>query len=100
MSEERVKNLMDAIDAYGNNEALFAMSKEEACEVLNAGGNDFTTDELVEFAQAVQTVSKMKESGGELSEDELSDVSGGCLVVSFLLGCATGAYLGYKVFWS
>ena len=87
--------------AIGNNEAevkmLLELSPEEAAQKLNAKGNDFTAQDLVEFAEYIKAYFVQE---GELGEDALDNVAGG--VVAELLFCGgvlVGMYLNKKGIW-
>lgn len=64
-------------------EQLMAMPAEAAAAKINADGYDFSTDELVAFAEELEKQPAQK--NGELSEDDLDNVTGGG-VGAFLLG--------------
>ena len=77
MTEERVNKLVAAIETYVDQEALYAMSPEEATKVLNNNGNDFTVNEVKEMGKAIATVASGVGVSGELDETSLDNVSGG-----------------------
>ena len=96
MTEERAKKIIEAIETYGDNEKLFAMSPEEAVEALNANGNDFTLEEIVEAGEGLKTVSQVTSANGEIDIDVLEKVSGGANS-SFWAGVAVGSGTGAAV---
>lgn len=57
--------------------ALLEMNVEEALAKINADGNDFTVDELQEFAELMVRTSESK--SGELDANELESVAGGVI---------------------
>ena len=78
MTEERAKALTEYLSKDADRtEQLFDMNIEDAVKEINADGYDFTAEELSEFADAMVKISDKKDSG-ELSDEELEDVSGGC----------------------
>lgn len=72
---------------------LLEMSPEDAAKAINADGNDFTVEEVKEFGKQLQTVAAKPE--GELSTDDLNDVSGGAFIS--LAALAMGAGIGYVI---
>lgn len=87
--------------ALGTNEAevekLLSLSPEEAVEKLNANGNDFTAQELVDFVEYIKANSIQE---GEISEDQLENVSGGVVAeLVFCGGVLLGMYLNKKGTW-
>lgn len=84
MTEERAQKLAEVLSSDSDQlEKLFDMDVNETVAQINAGGYDFTADELKEFAEAMVTVSeKTKGNGnGELDAEELDNVAGGFLTV-------------------
>ena len=70
------------LDAFQKNENLMqafasAESKESALRILNDNGVALSQNE---FDQAIEFASKMKETGGEITDDDLQNVSGGLIV--------------------
>lgn len=87
--------------AMGTNEAeveaLLTLAPEEAAAKLNAKGNDFTAQELVDFVEYIKANSIQE---GELGEDALDNVSGGVLAeLAFCGGVLLGMYLNKKGIW-
>lgn len=87
--------------AMGANEAdiemLLSLSPEDAAAKMNAKGNDFTAQELVDFVEYIKSSSIQE---GELSEDVLGQVSGGVVAeLAFCGGVLLGMYLNKKGIW-
>ena len=57
---------------------LFALSPEAAAAELAGKGYDITADELIEFKQELEKTAKLYSENGELDEETLASVSGGC----------------------
>ena len=92
MTEERAKKIIEAIETYGDNEKLFAMSPEEAVEALNANGNDFTLEEIVEAGEGLKTAVQLISANGEIDIFALEQVSGGANGnTAYYLNCASTA---------
>ena len=53
------------------------MLPEEAQKVLAENGYDFTLDEILEMGKELYKIHSKMNSDGELSDDDLEDVSGG-----------------------
>lgn len=77
MTEERANAIFSAIEAYEDAESLFKMTPEEAVAALNADGNDFSVEEIIEVGKALQTVASCAGENGEINLEELENVSGG-----------------------
>ena len=70
---------------------VLALEPAEAQKVLAEKGYDFTLDEILAYGEEFNaTMAKMK--GGELSEEDLADVAGGCKWC-LAAGIATGIVL-------
>lgn len=67
--------------------ALLDLSAEDAAKKLKDEGYDFTAEELAEFGENLAAASSAAPSG-ELSEENLQNVSGGVLAAA-----AAGVYL-------
>lgn len=76
--QERAKTLLD-------------LEPEQALEVINAAGNDFTVEELVEYCDAL----KLAINDTELKPDDLDAVSGGSVTVSVgvMIACGVGGFV-------
>lgn len=76
--QERAKTLLD-------------LEPEQALEVINAAGNDFTVEELVEYCDAL----KLAINDIELKPDDLDAVSGGSVTVSvgIMIACGVGGFV-------
>lgn len=69
---------------------LAKMEAEDAVKALSADGLEYTADELAEFAEAVE---KSSDAKGELSEEALEGVSGGCwIVIPIVIGIGVIAW--------
>ena len=54
LDNDRIMELIDYLNSDRENaEKLFALPVEEAAELINEDGYDFTAEELCEFAKAV-----------------------------------------------
>ncbi|MDE6035153.1 MAG: hypothetical protein K2G36_04505 [Ruminococcus sp.] len=83
MTNERMQELVDFLSSDPDRMTeLFQMDAEMACEEINAEGYDFTAEELREFGQAISTA-VVRSNSGELSEDDLEQVSGGSCEANF-----------------
>lgn len=92
MTEERVKKIVEAIEAYSDKEKLFAMSPEEAVAALNTNGNDFTLDEIVEAGEGLKAAAQVSSANGEIDIAALEQVSGGANSnTAYYLNCASTA---------
>ena len=93
LTESRAKLLSDIILADENKDKkLLEMDPNEALDVINAMGNDFTIDEINEFGDAL----KSYVSQGELNADDLDSVAGG-VVGTVIAACAIAAGVGAAV---
>lgn len=63
-----------------------SVSAEEAVEVINANGFDYTVEEFTEFAKAFEAA----QPTGELDENALENVAGGSIVGHYLRGVYDG----------
>ena len=73
---ELLANILIADQEYAKK--LFAMTPADAAADLAAKGNDFTAEELIEFKQELEKAAKLFGENGELDEEALASVSGGC----------------------
>ena len=96
LTQERADILTNFLSAdTAKAEALLNMEPVDALAQINAVGFDFTIDELMDYARAL----KVAKADGELTSDELDDVSGGfglvaagcCIVGGIVLGIACNA---------
>ena len=81
------------------------LQPEDAQAYFAAHGLDFTKDEILQMGRALNARLKQRR-GEELTEDELAEVSGGCLSAAAALlllggGCVLSAFLGWasKAIW-
>lgn len=98
ISVERANEIAIAI---GNDEnkikELLDLSPEEAVAKLNSDGNDFTAQELVDFAEFVK---KSVPAEGELGEEALENVAGGLAAeLVFCGGVLVGMYMNKNNIW-
>ena len=78
LTQERLEKLADFLKADAERaNKLAEMSPEEAVQVINDAGNDFTVDEVKAFGEGFKTAAAQ----GELSEDNLDQVSGGSAIL-------------------
>lgn len=61
---------------------IIPMEPEEAQKVLAENGFDFTLEEILEAGTELYKMRESMNNGGELSEDDLDDVAGGCIIRS------------------
>lgn len=79
MTDARSIAIADALTADRDAvQKLLAMNPEEAVEEFRKQGYDFTVEELSEFHNELREVSERLGASGELNEEVLSGVSGGC----------------------
>lgn len=71
---------------------IIAMDTADAVKALGADGIEITAEELAEYASAVE---EAKAQSGELNEDALENVSGGCLGLAIGVGVGV-AVVAYK----
>ena len=79
MTEARSNQIADVLlsnQEYG--EHKLSLSLEEAVAEFEKEGYDFTAEELTEFRQGLVALFEAQKNGGELDEEMLSKVSGGC----------------------
>ncbi len=82
--------------------SLIELTPEEAAKKINADGFDFTVEEIMEFGEQLQKFAASQTEDGELSEDALSEVSGGIVISAGVLAAGValftaGLKLGYDV---
>ena len=89
MLNERVQAIADVLNSNEDYaKEILTLSPAEAAKALATKGYDFTVEELIEF---VEEVKKTMSTNGELGEDDLENVTGGCkvcLVIGIGLGIA------------
>jgi len=96
LTQERGERLTEFLKADEERAIkLLETVPEEAVKQINALGNDFTVDELLEYGSAL----KAEFGNAELSVDDLDDVAGGGwnwkgALKGALTGAVTGAGLG------
>lgn len=75
--------------------SLINLPPEEAVAKINADGFDFSVDEIMEFGEQLKKAAAMQAGDGELSEEALSEVSGGIGVVTgALIALGAGILVG------
>ena len=80
LTQERADKLVAILEADEERAVtLLELEPEAALVQINALGNDFTVEELKEFAKMLSTVTAKDE--GELDADALDGVAGGAIVV-------------------
>jgi len=89
LTQEKANALSDYLAKdKAHADEIIAMDAADAVKALSADGIEITAEELADYAAAVE---KAKAESGELSEDALENVSGGCL------GLAIGVGIGVAV---
>ena len=89
LTQERANVLTEFLNAdEERTKDLFALEANEAQVQINALGNDFTLDEIIEYGEAVKKLTAQ----GELDADALDNVAGGFLTTSMLF--SAGMALG------
>lgn len=89
LTESRAKLLADYLNADAERaQKLAELTPEAALTHVNADGNDFTIEEMREFAQEIQSLALAQSNQGELDENALCDVAGG---VGLAAAAAKGA---------
>lgn len=78
---------------------LLNMPADEAAAVINADGNDFTIEEIVEFGKQLQAYASQD---GELDAEALDNVAGGIVISGAVLAAGValftaGVTFGYTV---
>lgn len=92
LTRERAQVLADYLNAdTERSKKLLEMSPEVALAGMNADGNDFTLDEILEFGKQLQATAAQT---GELDENALSNVAGGLVVEGVMISCIA---LGFKI---
>lgn len=97
LTQERIEKLADFLKAdVDRANKLAEMSPEEVATVINNEGYDFTVDEIKEFGEGFKAAAAQ----GELSEENLDQVSGGVILITaaaakvYLSCVAIGVTLG------
>ncbi len=99
MTNERISQITDALMADETNvKSLFELDPSDAANALEQKGYDFTEEELVEYGKILDSEKKALESGQELAEEALDDVSGGGLIAAAVAGVIIG-YWAYGQKW-
>lgn len=92
LTQERTQLLVNYLDAdIDRARELVKLAPEEALAKINATGNDFTLEEIVEFGKQLQAAAAQS---GELDENALGEVSGGLAVEGVAISCIA---LGFKI---
>lgn len=74
---------------------ILAMSPEEAVVVLKEKGHDFTVEELLAYRnELTNVIEAVQNKKGELNEDQLDGVVGGCLYRVAAGACVAVTALG------
>ena len=82
---------------------LLDMDADEATAIINAAGNDFSIEEVMDFGKQLQVFASQKQSeNGELDAEALDGVAGGVVVAACIVGAGVtlftaGVTFGYKV---
>lgn len=71
---------------------VVALSPEEAQKILSENGFDFTLDEILEAGKEINEL-LAKYKNGEISEEDLAEVSGGGHGGYFLVGIVAGVVI-------
>lgn len=84
------KERAELLGAYLNEDLdrtkrLADLTAEEAIAEINGDGNDFTVEELQDFAEQIQAMNVSQEAEGELEEGALDNVAGGVVVSTGIL---------------
>lgn len=92
-----VKERADLISSYlvmdpERAKILLVMKPDEACEKINADGNDFTIEEITEYGKNLQAAYEKQQS--ELDESSLDEVTGGVLCTAAVVGIYAGIAVG------
>ena len=99
MRSEEIATILLRDEEY--TKQLLQMSPEEASKKLNNDGEEVSPEELIEFKEGIEKIAEMESKQGELMEDELALVSGGCrrcYQAGMLLGAAgTAIAISYLV---
>ncbi len=100
LTKEREELLMNYFSANEERtKKLFQLDTEDALSIINADGNDFTAEELEEFGGKLASMMEQQKSG-ELTEDNLDNVSGGYLATAWRIikvGAPVAYNTGYKI---
>ena len=93
---EKIKNMLEKIGADEEFRGKLEQSKspEEALQVVQEAGFDFEMEEFKSLMQQALLYSK-KESGQELTDEELAMVAGGEMIDETYLWCMTGVAGGF-----
>lgn len=77
---------------------LYPMSFEEVKQEIEANGGEITMDELKEIAEEAHRLNAQTlENGGELSEEDLDDVTGGAGFLKTFARCLAGSAAGWAI---
>lgn len=96
LSNERTEAIAKyLLDDEKRAQEVLSLSPEEAVSRINSDGNNFSVEEIQEFGENLKYVASQN---GELSEDQLSDVSGGVIAAAaaavYLTCVSIGVALG------
>ena len=89
---ELIANYLTADKVRGR--SLLALEPAEAVAKMNADGNDFTVEEIMEFGKQLRELSAHE---GELNAEDLDNISGGVVTIGTLLGAAFVVKVAYDV---
>ena len=79
MTEERMEDICKALLTMGDEaKALCEMEPEDAAKRMTENGFSVTAEELVELSEEANKMKQMENGHGELNENELDSVAGGC----------------------
>ena len=93
MTEQRSNAIADALTADQETmQRMLEMSAEDAVAEFDRMGYDFTVEELNEFHDELVEAAKHVKADGELDEEALANVSGGCSKC-FAAGAAVGVIM-------
>ncbi len=97
---EKMKQLETKLkeDAEFAKELFVLETPEEARELLQTNGIEFSLSEVVELGKAVQEVTRKREEG-QLTDEELEEIAGGNdIEFAIVKGMVLLTYAAYSVF--
>lgn len=91
LTQERANVISQYLEADQERaKELLALEPADAAKKMNADGNDFTVNEIIDYGKAL----KVAVSKDELGAEDLDSVAGGVVTVSvgIMAACAIGGF--------
>lgn len=95
LTKERAEALAEYLNSdVDRAKRLATLPAEEAIAEMNKEGNDFTVEELQDFAEQMQPAAASQDAQGELGEDALNNVAGGFFISAGVAAAGAVAFAG------